>query len=170
MRKFMSYFLASVALSIMLFSLPENSFSHTRYKCPKGYSFPNQSGVSIRPVKWCRKTIYTKAKFHKRTKCPKGTFFDLYRGGTCWSCPRGYPRSIHHVAGAKACAKYIGWFRYKHKRARYHGKKGCLRGTFFDLYRGGTCWSCPRSFSRGTQHITHAYACRKVLKAKPIPK
>lgn len=146
------------------------------YRCPQGYksSGPGLSSVHgdvIRRGSSCSKLIRTKAKFHKRlrSKCPRGSFYDGYNGGTCWACPRGYPRSIHHIKSAKACAKPRGLFKgYAHKRAIYKGKieRKCPGGTFKDPRNGGECWSCPSGYKRTVFAVTTNNACEKTAKAR----
>ena len=36
-------------------------------------------------------------------KCPGDGFFDLYKGGTCWSCPIGAKRTLAGITSRKAC-------------------------------------------------------------------
>lgn len=37
--------------------------------------------------------------------CGNGTFYDPIDGGTCWTCPDGYKRTVFSVKSEKACEK-----------------------------------------------------------------
>jgi hypothetical protein len=36
--------------------------------------------------------------------CPEGQFFDFIDGGSCWSCPGGFSRTVYPVDGDQACS------------------------------------------------------------------
>ena len=90
---------------------------------------------------------------------------------TCWSCPRGYKRSLDpNVAGRKACFKkaYSKWskikYRGKGKRVMFVGIR-CPRGSF----RHGLtdrCYSCPGGYKRTVFHINSRKACEQVIRAR----
>lgn len=98
--------------------------------------------------------------------CPAGSFFDLIDGGTCWSCPEGYNRSVTHVKSGDACVRPA----YEQfSRATRHGRAtgligtDCPRGQFWDP--NGYCWSCPSGFGRTAYAVTDARACARGVPA-----
>jgi len=133
------------------------------WSCPKGYKVDKTKKGSV-PV--CKGLIDVKAKYHRKSrtlihKCSPGTFFDPRGGGECWSCPRGYKRSLSPVTSPAAC--YLR--KWTKTRATKHRKsKGlwCPKGMFFDLIDGGTCWSCPRGLNRAANHVKSWDACKGV--------
>ena len=61
-------------------------------------------------------TAKAKRTNHKVTFiCPDGQFLDLIDGGTCWSCPEGYKRTLYGITGKKACSRPAS---QKFKKAR----------------------------------------------------
>ena len=94
----------------------------------------------------------------KPGRCARGQFYDI-KTRACWSCPRGYNRTIFRIRGKKACQKkgaIVGkWF-----KARYHGATGCRRPSFFDPRRGGECWACPSGYNRTVWPVTGRGACK----------
>lgn len=123
-------------------------------RCRIGYQLKHSS---------CVKTVYSRAQFHKKRGCQAGTFFDPRKGGECWSCPKGYRRTIHSLVSAKACQKPVRpqWSRVRF-RSRYHHKRGCPAGTFFDS-RTDACWSCPKDYKRTIYSLASTKACQKLL-------
>jgi hypothetical protein len=71
----------------------------------------------------------------------------------------------HKVArefDSSPCKDELKWYRAK---ATLHGSsKGlkCAKGQFFDLTGKGTCWSCPRGYSRNLEPVTSRHACTRV--------
>ncbi|MEX0709092.1 MAG: hypothetical protein WD078_14100 [Woeseia sp.] len=98
----------------------------------------------------------------KPSGCPKGSFFDPIDGGSCWSCPSGTVRNVTAVDSANACMRPPGETAVKAKR---HGRgKGllgtdCDKGEFWDP--NGSCWSCPRGYTRTAAPVTAKNACTK---------
>lgn len=90
-----------------------------RTDCPRGqfwdpngycWSCPSNSGRTLHAVtsgQACARAVPVK-RSHARAAgslaCPRNSFFDLVDGGTCWSCPSGYARTMSHVKAGDACA------------------------------------------------------------------
>jgi len=94
--------------------------------------------------------------------CPKGSFFDPINGGSCWSCPSGTVRQVTPVNSGDACMRPPG---ETTRKATRHGRgKGllgtdCARGQFWDP--NGSCYSCPRGYTRTAAPVTANNACTK---------
>lgn len=109
---------------------------------------------------------FVKAQKTGSAKCPSGSFFDPIDGGTCWSCPSNYKRTIYSVKGGKACersAETIYTKATKHGRGTGILGTDCKSGQFWDP--NGNCYSCPRGYSRTTSSVTGSKACSKKVKA-----
>ena len=112
---------------------------------------------------------FSRATKTKSASCPKGTFFDLIDGGTCWSCPSGFKRTVYPVNGAKACKRAGG---VVFAKAKNKGKgKGILRtkcpkGSFFDP--NGNCYSCPNGYKRTIYAVKSNRACSRRVKSSLI--
>jgi hypothetical protein len=145
-------------------SCPSGSFADLGmsacYSCPSGYS---RSGHAVTDFRACLKPdssvkqAFMSATF-KGPLCASGTFFDLYQGGGCYSCPSGYERSIAHISESWACLTPLESF----KRATRHNNGlawDCGSGTFWDAWDGGACWSCPSGYRRTAYHIADYNAC-----------
>lgn len=94
--------------------------------------------------------------------CPEGTFVDPIRGGECWKCPPGYNRSAASVEAANAC--YVPAaedFSVATRTRTTPWPSDCTIGSFFDLYKGGACYTCPSGFNRTAYAITDAKACAR---------
>lgn len=120
----------------------------TCYSCPKGYK--RTVNPNIKSKKACKrkgKTYYKKAKKHGKgkllKKCPKGQFLHAFNK-TCYSCPRGYKRTVSKISGAKACKKKT---KSKHAKATKRGKAGCKKGTYRQGFKNA-CYSCPKGYKR----------------------
>ena len=82
---------------------------------------------------------------------------------TCWSCPRGYARTlVPDVAGPNACVTSDN-FRYgrvtKHARATGWIKTDCPSGQFWHI-GDGYCYSCPSGLHRTIYGINSTQACQ----------
>ncbi len=90
-----------------------------RTDCPRGqfwdpngycWSCPSGFGRTAHPVtsgRACADGVpasRSHAQAAGSLACPQGSFFDLIDGGTCWSCPNGYSRTLSHVKAGDACA------------------------------------------------------------------
>jgi len=78
------------------------------WKCPDGM---HRTGNPVTGERACVKTEDLKPA-HKAAAltCPAGQDFDFIDGGTCWSCPSGYKRTMAGVKTPKACrSKFVNW-------------------------------------------------------------
>ncbi len=108
-----------------------------------------------------------KFEFKQGGLCATGQFFDLIDGGTCWSCPAGYARTIFPVNGESACEKVASTeFRRIEERGKGTGWFGtdCPGGQFWDI-ADGNCHSCPDGYSM--QVLEHVHGERKCAKTIP---
>ena len=161
---------------------PRPSFTKAKFfgkpYCPKGSFFDPRKGgqcwscqakrrtaAPVTSAKACVKPAertQSHARRGKKTKlawqCKSPWFWDIWKGGYCWQCPRGYKRGASHIKSANACVRKI---RARYSRARYITDFGCGTGQFFDPRRGGQCWSCPAGYRRTTEPVTSATACRR---------
>lgn len=85
-------------------------FNQTCYSCPKGYgrtADPKIGGprACVRKTKAKLAAGKYRGKPPKGLLCVRGQFYDPRNGGECWSCPRGWHRTINPVTSAKACAR-----------------------------------------------------------------
>ncbi len=112
-----------------------------------------------------------KATFLSKAKltCPKGTFFDVSTFA-CWSCPKGYKRTIFGIKAKNACELPMktSYEKAEKKRKIKIGKKGCKKGEFWDKKGGGlgACWECPKGYKRGIVAVDKGKACIKISKLK----
>lgn len=136
----------------------------TCWTCPDGFRRTVYSVKSGNACERIASTTYAKAKAHGKatgllkTDCPPGSrqFWDP--NGTCYSCPEGYNRTLYPVTSSKACAKTV---RAQQTKATQTSKLTCAPGSFYDLYGGGTCWTCPDGYVRTVNSITSEKACQK---------
>lgn len=152
-----------------------------KLSCAKGAFFDPRAGgecwscrrgthrtiFAVNKSKACERrasTSYAKAKNHGKgsgvfkTDCKKGRFYDIGKG-KCYSCPKGYKRSVSSVSGSKACFRgnKPAWY-----KAKYVSKALCPRGTFFDLVDKGSCWQCPNGYKRHITSVKSRDACISV--------
>ena len=112
----------------------------------------------------------SEAKFDKGQGwvCPSGQFFDPINGGTCWSCPAGYGRTVlWGVDTDKACRKDSSTdFRKAQERGRAGGWFGtsCPDGQFWDIV-DGNCHSCDAGYDM--QVFEHVHGDRKCARGIP---
>jgi hypothetical protein len=129
------------------------------YKCAKGYKHNGAKKVNKSGV--CYKSAYTSYKTAAKTSsiavsCPRGQIYDLINGGSCWTCPSGNKRTGNAVNSAKACSKAMTPKYAKAKKIKSANllKGGCEadygKSSFFDLAKGGSCWSCASSHPQRT--------------------
>ncbi|MBC8339746.1 MAG: hypothetical protein ISR51_08125 [Rhodospirillales bacterium] len=119
------------------------------YRCPSNY---NRTLLwSVKSDKACQRAARESLRRASRKKsatfpwdCSKGQFWDVYKGGACWTCPKDYNRTAYHVASKKACVKSIG---SQMASAAYKGGLPCPKGSFLDIGKG-ECWSCPSGYNR----------------------
>ena len=74
------------------------------WSCPKGYT---RTAYPVTHKRACTRWVgakQAKATLVKSLACPDGSFFDPINGGTCWSCPQGFVRTLSPVTALDACA------------------------------------------------------------------
>ncbi|WP_421949377.1 discoidin domain-containing protein [Phaeodactylibacter xiamenensis] len=120
---------------------------------------PNGSSITV-------SNEYKPATKGGQVGCGNGTFYDPIDGGTCWTCPQGYKRTVFSVKSDKACERAGG---EKLVRATRHGRGGGLIGTdcpggqFLDP--NGYCYSCPQGYNRTAYPVTSDKACSQRVPA-----
>jgi hypothetical protein len=89
---------------------------------------------------------------------------------TCWSCPKGYKRSLDpNVAGKNACVRPASssWakiiYKGKGKKKLIVGLK-CPKGSFRHRLTS-KCYACPKGYKRTVFDLKGKKACEKVNKA-----
>ncbi len=112
------------------------------------------------------KVEYRRAVPGNAIGCGDNTIFDLIDGGTCWTCPSGYNRTVFAVNSDKACERPSGELFAKAKK---HGRGGGLLGTDCDggqfLDPDGYCYSCPNGYNRTAYPVTSDKACSQRVRA-----
>lgn len=91
--------------------------------------------------------------------CPKGSFFDLGLW-QCWSCPKGYKRTLAAVDTARACSRENKKISGEFGKAKFMGHV-CPKGSFYDGIRGGECRKCPSGYKRSVFHVDQDNACHR---------
>lgn len=139
------------------------------WSCPSGYQ---RTAEAVDTPRACAKPDasvqgqFMSARFISKL-CPDGSFFDPIRGGECWSCPVGYKRSAASVEADNACYIPSG---ERLSRATRLKKTAwawdCAKGTFFDLWDHGGCWSCPSGFNRTANPVYSDGACSAFVPEK----
>lgn len=100
--------------------------------------------------------------------CPSGSFYDGYNGGGCWSCPRGYRRTIFPVYEDKACETGDIFSGIKWVPAQFQSASCGAANAVFDL---GACWSCPSGYVRTIFPVNAKNACgRPLIETQPAKK
>ena len=74
------------------------------WSCPGGYTRTAAPVTANNACAKWRGPSFTEAALKKRLACPDGSFFDPTRGGSCWSCPEGYMRTLAAITAPNACA------------------------------------------------------------------
>ena len=109
---------------------------------------------------------YSRAtKEDKFGTCPllypkKDNLSTAFRDGlseSCYSCPKGYVRSITSINSSDACVKVDLTPNY---RAAKFETKANVPGAFWDPRNGGEWWKCPAAYPRRTLNaVTDPTAC-----------
>ena len=153
-----------------------------KVNCSKGYSFDPLKKVcyrcgrgwvrstrSVKSEKACFKVVarvpvrnvYSGASLREPSRrtvkvfCKQGYRYDI-GARQCYSCGKGWIRSLSGVTHQKACLRQVAAKPYT---ATYVRDFGCGRGRFFDLRKGGQCWSCPAGYFRTVNPVTGKRAC-----------
>jgi len=93
-------------------------------------------------------TLYANANFTKAARClqrrGRNGGRGFYDGGSarCYSCPRGYRRSVFSIRSRKACVRGVARFR----RAENLGRRNCRASREFRYRRN--CYRCPGGYRR----------------------
>jgi len=150
-------------------SCPKGSFfdpidGGTCWECPE---HNNRTAYHVKSDKACVRPSYEKFKKadkkRKNTRvgqgCPKGQFWDVKGGngllGACYDC-EGYNRTAYPVDHDRSCVKRV---KEDLNKARLVMSLSCPPGSFFDPIDGGTCWECPKDYSRSATHVKSKDAC-----------
>lgn len=158
------------------YTCPAGSFFDANgkcYSCPAGYKRTADAVTSDRACDKADPSIKgadVPATFGGalcKAAAGSWSFKDGSLGGSCWSCPNGYERSVLSVNDAKACRlpgkmgyasptqvwKGISDLKACQAHVQRHGPSG--RGeVFYDGWVGYTgCWVCPAGFKRSTNAI-----------------
>lgn len=87
---------------------PYTAFEYKKacWRCPNGYERTKKSKKAS-PTR-CQKRVFKPAKFHKKGKrraCRAIKAIHVLRKGKgeCWSCPRGFKRTVRKINSPKAC-------------------------------------------------------------------
>lgn len=119
------------------------------WSCPAGYT-RNVSPVTSKDACWkpVSEQLASARLVGKSNgmQCSGSAFFDPIDGGTCWTCPASYRRTLNSVKSSGACAITLPT---RYATASQTG--GCSLmptpvgyGTAFQSILGsGECWSCP---------------------------
>jgi len=129
------------------------------WSCPAGF---NRTLDPVTAPRACSQGIFgpfSTATFGGKVvqACTAPAFGDPIDGGTCWTCPAGYRRTLNAVTSNGACAQT-----YETQYATATQKSGCSMfptpvgyGTpFRDPRNGGECWACPVPLVRSTSPVT----------------
>lgn len=90
-------------------------------------------------------------------ECPSGSFFDIGLW-QCWSCPKGYGRTLAAVDTARACSRPNKKISGEFGKAKFMGHV-CPKGSFHDGIRDGECRKCPTGYKRSVFHVDKNNAC-----------
>jgi hypothetical protein len=81
--------------------------SRACYSCPRGYRKSIHPITSKRACRKRHKLVKARAKLVQEQGCPRGSFRHLGKSGGCYSCPRGWHRTINSIRSRKACARKL---------------------------------------------------------------
>ncbi|WP_156111668.1 tectonin domain-containing protein [Thalassospira australica] len=134
----------------------------TCWRCPSGYNRtifdPVYSDKACERVTGFLQFSWRKAEF-KGAECGgDNTVYDLIDGGTCWSCPDGYVRTINSVKSNQACGRPI----FETASAEKKGEAGCKQygnNAFWDPKNFGSCYSCPAGYTRSKESVDSPRGC-----------
>ena len=180
---------AATFVSDVKYSCPSGSFFDANgrcYSCPANYARTADAVTSDRACAKADPSIKggeVAATFGgPLCKAPNGSwsFKDGSLGGSCWSCPNGYERSIYSVDDNRAChlparSGYAGprqvWKGVSNLAAcqahvQRNGPSG-MGEVFYDGWPGyAGCWVCPAGYKRSTNAIYEkngAMACYQIV-------
>lgn len=135
----------------------------TCWSCPKG---TKRTAASVKAGNACVgfKKATKRGVYGCKRKYGSSAFYDPIEGGSCWTCPKGFKRTVFSVKSGKACERWNNAFSISHSRATKRGKNGCDKG-FSDPIDGGTCWTCPSGAKRTVFSVKSDKACELSTKA-----
>ncbi|MEQ8506236.1 MAG: tectonin domain-containing protein [Rhodospirillales bacterium] len=147
-------------------SCPAGSFFDPRnggecWKCPSEYV---RNLAAVTESNSCTRVTFGRideaaAVFVGAACGQKGGFWDPVDGGSCWSCPAGYERTVlPSVKSGQACGRRLMDFKPATKVSGF-GCKVHGETAFWDPIQGGTCWACPRDLTRSTMPVNGPAAC-----------
>ncbi|MEM7658228.1 MAG: SUMF1/EgtB/PvdO family nonheme iron enzyme, partial [Bacteroidota bacterium] len=142
---------------------PEAQADGKCYDCPEEYKRTSQPITSDGACEEIVEPIYAVATRHgagsgkAKRDCAPDQFYDSGEQA-CFSCPKGYKRTLFPVTGAKACEKQQ---LVSFGKAVVTGEATCPPGSFLDPTTGA-CWSCPSGYRRTIESVTGDRACEKV--------
>ena len=134
----------------------------TCWRCPTGYNRtlfdPINSDKACERVAGLLQFSWRNAEF-KGPECgDDNAVFDLIDGGSCWSCPDGYVRTINSVKSAQACGRPV----FETASAEKKGEAGCKQygsNAFWDPKNFGSCYSCPAGYTRSEESVDSPRGC-----------
>jgi hypothetical protein len=134
------------------------------WSCPQGF---NRSAA---PVEWADACVKPAAEIFAPTtkrgnatgllkaKCPTGQHA---KGGSCFSCPSGYNRTLNAMESDKACAQVVKVDKSNAKLIKQAiCEPGEIRDKLRDPKHGGECWTCPTAATRTVFPINGGKACQ----------
>lgn len=156
------------------------------YSCKSGYRRTAYAVSDSRACSALIKERWARAAVVRKGLCEAGEFRDeLFQrggaGGTCWTCPDGYTRTIYPVNQKRACATGGG---LEYKAATQEADLTCPAGEVFDFIgltaadirtrpelkgkrispvTSGTCWTCPAGYDRTFSGVKSSKACEAKL-------
>jgi hypothetical protein len=134
------------------------------WSCPEGF---NRSAA---PVEWADACVKPAGQLFAKTsrqgaatgllkaKCPSGQFA---KGGSCFSCPAGYNRTLNAMESDKACVQVVKVEKSKAKLIKQaQCEPGEIRDKLRDPKHGGECWTCPTAATRTVYPVNGGQACQ----------
>jgi hypothetical protein len=134
------------------------------WSCPEGF---NRSAA---PVEWADACVKPAGQVFAHTtkqgaaggllkaKCPGGQYA---KGGSCYSCPAGYNRTLNAMESDKACVQVV---KAEKSKATLIKQAQCEPGEIRDKLRdpkhGGECWTCPTASTRTVFPVNGGQACQ----------
>ncbi len=93
-------------------------------------------------------------------ECPSGSFYDSFFGGSCWSCGDWRRTTDAKIDTEEACdgKVYVKATRVRSQTFAWD----CPTNTFWDIYNGGACYTCPSGYERSAEHIAGDWGCFRV--------
>lgn len=131
------------------------------WKCPSGFG---RNLVAVTESNSCTKVSFGRideaaAVFVGAPCGEKDGFWDPVDGGSCWSCPAGYERTVFpSVKSGQACGRRLMDFKSATKVSGY-GCKVHGASAFWDPIQGGSCWVCPGNMTRSMAPVNGPAAC-----------